>query len=224
MNRLIGAVGVVFGLAMVAPAQQIDNRVDLNALLAGGVYYEEAFEAFNIASGSAVITDSSNLSSTSVVSGQGPGLVEPGAIYETDNVNDLLQWDGANYYGSTSEEILAAGNEMAVNYTMNVNAMGMDLRAFLGFGDTYTADVYNGSTLVGTYAGTLANDGSSTFFGWQNAAGITSVDFFGSGNLGWSPIIDNHTYGLMTAPEPASLSFLALGGLALLRRRRSAKK
>jgi len=223
MNRLFGAVGVVFGLAAVTPAQQIDNRTDLNALLAGGIYYEEAFEAFNVASGSAATTNVTSLDSTTTVNGQGPGLVEPGAIYESQDQTSDLQWDGANYYGSTSEEILAGGNGIEIQYTMNVNAMGIDLRGFSGFGDTYTADVYNGANLVGTYSGTLAGDGSSTFFGWQNVAGITSVDFFGSGAYGWSPIIDNHTYGLFTpAPEPASMAALGFGALALLRRRRKA--
>lgn len=222
MKRIFGAVTVLAGLSAFGSAQQIATRTQLNAILAGAKYsYTDSFEAYNIADGNANTLGVSELDSTSTVNGQGPGLVDPGVHY-VDAGGGLLQWNGANYFGSPSEEILADGGTrtLSLDYTKNVDVMGVDLRQYTGFGDTFTANVYSGSTLVGTYHGTLANSGTSQFFGWFSATGITEVDLIGGTN-GWSPIIDNHSYGYTAAPEPASMAALALGGLALLRRRRA---
>lgn len=221
MKNVLGVNVVVLGLVGVASAQQISTRTQLNQILSSGYEYEDAFQAFNIASGSAARLGIISMNSTSTVDGQGPGLLDPGVTYSTETSTSSLQWDGNNYSGSTKQEILSDDNELFLSYTMPVDAMGVDLRAFTGFGQGYTAFVFNGATLVGEVTGTLANDGSTQFFGWENAGGITEV-VFDSTAQGWSPIIQEHSYGYAAlAPEPASLAALALGGLVLLRRRRA---
>ena len=97
--------------------------------------------------------------------------------------------------------------------------MGLDAKDYAGYGYAGKMDVYNGASLLGTINFNLAgNAGESDFLGWQNAGGITRV-VVSSPTYGWSPIIDDHTYGVI--PEPTTPSLLALGLLALVHRRRA---
>ena len=225
MRKVIGAVAVVFGFVGIASAQQISTRVELNAILSSGYEYTDAFEGYNIGVGGSDNTNLTSLNSTSIVNGQGPGLVGPGVTYSTYDTGftgeqDFLFWNGPGYFGGASKNIESGQQGIEFTYTLNVNAMGVDLSDFQGFGDTYTAYVYNGINLVGTSSGTLSGP-TPTFFGWQNAGGITSVILVDSVNY-WSPIVDEHSFGFAPTPEPASMAALTLGSLALLRRRRKA--
>ncbi len=224
MHKFIGVVSLVVGLAGAAAAQQIATRTQLNQILSTGYEYTDAFQAYSIASGGAATLGVSSMNSTSILNGQGPGLLDPGVTYSTANQGDLLQWNGVNYVGSMRQEILSNDNSLVLTYTMGVDAMGVDLRDYAGYGQNFTADVYNGSNLVGQLSGTLAGAGTTQFFGWENAGGITSVVFTGSGSSDyWSPIIQEHSYGqAVLSPEPSTIAAFALGGLILLRRRRKA--
>jgi len=200
-------------------AQQIMTRGALNALLTSST--SDDFEAFQIGVGAATNLDIASLDSNSIALGQGPGLVKPGATY-VDPTGVHLQWNGDQYVGLNSKTILAnggGGGTIKINYNVFTQAMGLDAKAFLGFGYTGTMDVYdNAGALVGSANFGLGTGGGETsFIGWQNNAGIGSV-VISSPNFSWSPIIDDHTYGVV--PEPVSMIALGTGLLALARRRR----
>ena len=103
--------------------------------------------------------------------------------------------------------------------TPRSKAMGLDMSTFL------TNPLINSSVSVFDEVGVLietfifslpGTTAERTFFGYQ-APSIGSVVLTNSGDQNWSPLIDDHAYGV---PEPATLSLLAFGGLAMLRRRR----
>ncbi len=206
--------------AASAPAQQILTRANLNSLLTSST--SDGFETFNIPVSNAATTDVTSMDSTTVVLGQGPGLVNPGATYlSTDG--KPIQWNGDQYFGINTQSILINGDngQFEIDYSAATQAMGLDARCFSGFGYSGTMDVYNGATLVGTMNFSLpGNAGDTTFLGWQNSGGITKV-VISSGAFPWSPIIDDHTYGTInTVPEPASMAAIGLGLVALIRKRR----
>ncbi|MBX3110740.1 MAG: PEP-CTERM sorting domain-containing protein [Fimbriimonadaceae bacterium] len=78
----------------------------------------------------------------------------------------------------------------------------------------------DGSTHVFSTESTGASGDSAEFFGLvaENGLNFTKIQFDGSGVGGWG--LDNFEYGVESVPEPASLSVMAVGGLALLRRRK----
>jgi hypothetical protein len=205
---LLGGVGQ-------ARAGAIGSRAALQALL-GGPGTLEDFEAFSIASGSAVVTGVALLNSTTIVNGQGPGLVVPGVDFTFGT--GLLQWDGAGYFGSPSKEILSgapAGQPISIDWTASpVRAFGIDLRAFTGFGATATMLIFgpDHTTLIGTLPGVgLPDSGVPLFVGWEDAGGIGKVSFTQLGQP-WSPIIDNLEFGgTASVPEPTALTLLGIG-------------
>ena len=172
----------------------------------------------------AVVGDTATLNSTTIFNGQGPGLVGPGAAYSVGGGgSQVLQWNGDAYYGLNTKTILSDSSSLIINYAIPVQAMGLDLAAFQGFPSDYTVSLYTlTGSLIGSFTGSL-NGVNSAFFGWQASGGIASA-VVSDTTFGWSPIIDNHSYGnFAAAPEPASLSLLALGVVALVRRRRSTR-
>lgn len=212
---------LLLGLAAVAAganAQQIADRATLNSLLTSSS--TDDFEKYDVAVGFADNLDTAVLDSNTVTNGQGPGLVLPGATY-TDPSGVHLQWNGDQYVGMNSKTLLSNGTtgDIRMDYSGFVQAMGVDVKVFAGFGFDGQVDFFNGTQLLGTVKVSLAGlAGESVFAGWQNAAGITNV-MVSSANYPWSPIIDDHTYGVV--PEPATLSALGLGILALAKRRRN---
>lgn len=202
-----------------AYAQQIGDRATLNSLLASST--TDDFESYNISSGSATGMNVTFLDSLTIVNGQGPGLVNVGATYSDPSILQM-QWNGDQYFGLNSKTILSNGSTGAIriDYSGGVHAMGLDARAFSGFGYSGVMDVYNGATSVGSIGFSLTNGGSeSVFLGWQNGGGITHV-IVSSGAFSWSPIIDDHTYGAV--PEPMTMAVLGAGLAFLSRRRKSA--
>jgi hypothetical protein len=214
----IGAF-LVAALAGTAAAGQISDRTTLDTILGVNQILED-FESFEISAANAVGLDVFTLDNTNTANGQGPGLVEPGANY-LDPSQIGLQWNGDNYFGINSKTLMAAGNAgmMTITYSTAVTAMGIDLRAFSGFGYSGTVTVFDTSgAVISTTNISLASGGpESVFFGWENAAGIGSVEIHSS-SYTWSPIIDNHGYGAV--PTPGTASLLLIGGLLSTRRRR----
>ncbi|UCC31032.1 MAG: PEP-CTERM sorting domain-containing protein [Phycisphaerales bacterium] len=68
---------------------------------------------------------------------------------------------------------------------------------------------------------TLMSDGHENYWGFVAPAGIESVEILDLPNdgIGMASWFDNVSHGEIV-PEPATLSLLALGGLAMIRKRR----
>ena len=83
----------------------------------------------------------------------------------------------------------------------------------------------DGNTMVGFYTGNdthgfLYNGSTWTTFDYPGAAGIQPADIDGNNVVGlYNDSSGIHSF-LLPTPEPATLSLLALGGLALVRRKR----
>jgi len=172
---------------------QIPDRATLDSILGGNQTLED-FESFVIADGLATGLDVNPLDDTSIANGQGPGLVEDGASYLA--TPGFLQWNGNNYYSLQSRTFLANGEVLEITYDPAVTAMGLDARAFVGFGFAGAMNVYDtGNNLVGTINFSLSSGGSeNVFLGWEWTSGISRVTLDDLSHP-WSPVIDNHGYG-----------------------------
>ena len=220
MMCVTATMAVMTGLASnQVHAGVILSRADLvNAL--GGAAATEDFESWN----GTVLTPGgwSSLDSSTIVEGQGPGIVNDGLRFTNINSNrelNELQLDRRSEYGITSGALLAEGGTLVINFLGPVTHAGLDFFQFRGWQDTATVRVYGSddTSMIYDSSGLAApNAPSSTFFAYTDAAGIGRITIQ-STSYGWSPLIDDLTYGVV--PEPATLSLLALGGLALLRRR-----
>ncbi|HMS56003.1 MAG TPA: PEP-CTERM sorting domain-containing protein [Fimbriimonadaceae bacterium] len=214
--KLSLSLGLVAASAVMVNAQVIGDRATLNSIL--GTYVTDDFEAFNIGDGDATATGVPVLDNSTVVSGQGPGLVNLGVTY-SDPGNAGVQWNGHNYYSINTRSILVnGGGSFQIGYSGSTIAMGLDLKSFAGYAYSGTMSVYSGATLVDTVAFSVDGaGGASTFVGYQHGAGITSVTL-NSPTYSWSPIIDDHTFAAV--PEPGTIAALGAGVLLLIRKRR----
>lgn len=210
MKTICALVGMV-GIASAASASVIPDRSTLNTILGGGGT-TDTFESYSIVDGGAEVIGVSSLDETTIAMGQGPGLVNDGCTY-----NGNLQWNGNNYFALPTRTLLANSETFTFQYDTFTTAMGVDLHAFAGYADTAMVSVYdNAGGLLFSGNMALPNDATGVFFGFESAGGIGSVVFDGAG-WSWSPIANDHTYGV---PAPASLALLGLGGLCGARRRR----
>ncbi len=191
-----GAAAVVAGLAAsVALADgRVNDRATLNSILGGSQILED-FESFVIADGSAANLDVNPLDDTSIANGQGPGLVEDGASYLA--TPGVLQWNGNNYFSLPTRTFLANGEVLQITYDSPVRAMGLDAGAFAGFGYSGVMNVYDSNNnLAGTINFNISSGGAEkVFLGWEVAAGISRVTLDDLGHP-WSPVIDDHGYGV----------------------------
>lgn len=179
----------------VLPAGFIGSRSELDALLGGGGK-TDGFEGFNIEDFGATNTDAVTLDENSIVNGQGPGLVNDGATYITSL---QVQWNGNGYFNLPSRTILSnsGDNSITIRYDEMTQAMGIDLLAFNGYGDTATVEIFDlaGAPIASANV-TIPGDATPLFIGYQHDDGIGSVRLTHT-NWPWSPVIDNHSYGLV---------------------------
>jgi len=223
------AVALV-AVAGAANAAAISSRAELQGLL-GGAGTVENFEQYEFAT-----TDTATLNfscdtglvinASSICDGQGPGLINPGiSLRSTSDGLFAFQWNSIDYVGSTSQEFLAAGRTLIIEFTDPTIAFGLDLRAFNSFGATASVTAFgaDNTTVIGTISDiVLGSDGVSVFAGWYEAGGIGRVELFQDSHE-WSPIVDNIEWQKMagvSVPEPGTLVLLGLGlvGMGLRRR------
>ena len=229
LKKLVIVAGLLsyFFPGQASQAAIVGSRLALQAELAGPGTLED-FESYDVAPLSADLTGEFSLDSSTIVSGQGPGLVVNGVVFKGDPFSEL-QWNGSPYFGSPSKEIMFTNDSdrILIDFTSPVDAFGVDVRALHGFGGVAAVVIYgtDDATVIGIIAGVpLSVLGTPRFIGWEDAAGIGSIQIVEfEEHWGWSPIIDNLEFGsppIGAVPEPSSMTLLALGGMGLLFLRR----
>lgn len=214
MQKRILMLALLLIAGSAAHAQQIFTRGQLNSLLASST--TDDFETFAVGDSAASYMTLSALDHTTVLNGQGPGLVNPGSTYLFPGGN--IQWNGNNYYNLQTKTIMSGSQYLYIDYSVQTQAFGIDLRGFLTYPYSGTVYVFDMAAVqIAVIPFNIASGGTeSVFVGWQNDPGIKRVEIYSSAYT-WSPIIDNHTYGVV--PEPASLVALGIGLTAVLMRK-----
>jgi MYXO-CTERM domain-containing protein len=208
--RIVCFAIAAVSVSSIAHAQQIFSQGQLSAILGAGETMEDFEGAGMLPPGQIAI--SGGLDSSTIVGGSGPGLVKPGARYDSP----FLFWNDNGYFGLNTRTLGDSsgwrGLGITITYTQPVTAMGFDMQGYSGYDMSGVVNVYDTSNNL--ISSTNVNGG---FFGWDNAGGIGSVTI--NNYNGGYIMIDNHGYGMAT-PEPAPFAALGLGALAVLRRKR----
>jgi hypothetical protein len=215
---ILAAAMTIFALGWSPPVQaaSIASRAALQALLVGPGTLED-FETFSVSVTGAEL-DCSTLDSAAICNGQGPGLVVPGV--SIGFLVDTGQWNPAGFFGAPSREILSSRQPLVIDFTVPVQAFGVDLRAFSTFPATATIAIFatDDATSIGTLSSiSLPTSGAPVFAGWEDPAGIGRLSLTQS-ERDWSPIVDNLEFGVIPEPACAALLGLGLAGLAMWRR------
>jgi hypothetical protein len=221
LSKLLAGMAAAL-VAGISHGGEISSRADLVKLL-GGQGTLEAFETFDVPAAQAINLDCKALNNAAVCNGKS-ALVVPGIDITWGT--GAGQWNGKDYFGAPSKEILSTGAPLMIDFGQAVEAFGVDLRAFTNFRGIAQIKVFGADDrdLLGVIAGLeLPESGVPVFIGWTDAKGIGSVEFQQAvqGGGAWSPIADNLQFGTFNGrvPEPSPLSLLALGLAGLLARR-----
>lgn len=214
MRKMLLSVSALFTfLTGIGYADPILTRSDLlNQLGSGAV--TETFESYSISPGMAAMLDTATLDSSTIVNGQGPGLVSPGVSFKTagelTNYGNVLQLNAPGYYGASSNELLSDTTGINIAFSAPVNAFGLDLRDFSGYTSSTDIYVYDSSGNLVYSTSNMGLDGNPMFWGYGYYLGISKVVLL-SPESAWSPIIDNVTFGSSSVPEPTSIFLLGTG-------------
>jgi len=152
------------------------------------------FETFSVTVGGALVIGVDTLDDTTIASGQGPGLVADGCTY-TAGPGGSLQWNGAAYFGTTSQNILSHTNGvLTMLYDSPTGDISFDLDAYAGFADTATVTGYDDlGILVFTSAPITLPGGVPVPYSYSGTP-VHEIRVTGSA-FSWSPLLDNHAYG-----------------------------
>jgi hypothetical protein len=159
----------------------------------GGPAVIEDFEAYAIGAGGAENISTLTLDSTTITgTGQGPGLVLPGVLFQC--IAGSLQWNGDTYFGLPSKTFLANSGDSTLfcSYATPQASVSFGLHAFSGFPDTAIVDAYDSlGTLVDT-TGPVNVPGPTTVPVTLTGPDIQRVVI--TGIYSWSPIIDDNEF------------------------------
>jgi hypothetical protein len=213
----------------LASATLITDRNQLNSIL-GGFSVTEDFETLVIAPGTSVESVGPELNSATA----GGNLVIDGVNF-ISIAPDLpaIIWNGVGYLGQGSQNILSSGS-LLIDFSINVNTVGMDLGVFQGLADSASIKVFGSddTSLLTEFIGVdLGTQGAvDKFFGFYQLGDIGAIEI--SGINGWSPLLDNLTFnvggpatggpnggGANPIPEPATALMFLIGLLGLIKRR-----
>lgn len=231
MRPIVACVVLALGIVVEANAGILLTRNDLDTSL-GAAASTEDFESWT---GSALTApDFDTLDSSTILGGQGPGIVNDGLLFTADPGPagfSFLQLDRSGFYNVPSGSLLAVGQGLIIDFQDFVTDAGFDFFEFDGSADTATITVFGADDTTLLYTSGLLsapNAPASNFFGYQDLSGIGKIEI-SSTNRPFSPLIDNLTYGSTVAPvpEPSTMALIAIGaglaGVNALRRRRGAR-
>ena len=198
---LLGVVTVALVLNPLAQAiaSVVTSREELAGQL-GAAAITENFEGFVLAPDTAARVGTV-LDSNSVVSGQGPGLVQPGLRFTQSPAGEGLQWDRQFGYGLLSEA-LVSDNKMIVDFTTPVTHVGFDMFWYhtqYPPANPSTIQVFAADQVTLLYTTNIFEPFApdAYFFGYANTNTIGRVILFRDegGSLGVTALIDNLTFG-----------------------------
>lgn len=146
----------------------------------------------------------------------GTSVAFPGFTLDTSGFS--LQLDPPGWFGAPNYELLGNQGDLTIDFTVPQTFFSIRLRDFKGFGGTETITVFgvDDTTVLSTY--TVGMDGSvTTSTDSGESAPIGAVNLAEISGQFWTGALQSVTFSNPDpAPEPGSLSLLAIGALALV--------
>ena len=213
-TRLIAAMSAMAGLFVMSPAVGGGASLVFYTSASGFNAAEpglpvESFNNANVTSGTILLESSpvSSATSNSIFAG---GSILPGLT--VSNLNPkltpglIVYGNGAIFGGTKTIGTNWFGDSLVLSFAPGVSAVAADVFAATSPGQTlagsFTADVYNGSTLLGSTSFT-EDKGAFGFFGVSSSTRITSVNLLYTTDDA-TTFADNIAFG-GSAPPPSAV-------------------
>jgi hypothetical protein len=204
------------GIATAGAAVLLTDRTSLVALLDGSAVTED-FERFFLGSAPELVLPT-ELDSSTVLPGQGPGLVVDGVKFS--GFTHLLSIENLDYLGQS--QALAVGGvfekPLLIDFSGSVDAFGFDFLPSALTGENIELVVLAADDATVLNSLILPIFFFPTFVGVRESALIGAVKITSFINPPFNDLrIDNLTFGTVkTAPEPSTIWLLILGAGAVV--------